>query len=102
MTLNYPLPARFLRPRHLHAAQVRALSKQPRVVRRGDGDDEGSGGTEMPVRWVRVDPDGEWAAHIVVAQTDAMLATQLSLDPDVVGRIQARRAPACPPRFLPL
>lgn len=38
------------------------------------------------MQWVRVDPSGEWLAHIRVSQPDTMLAAQLERSQDLLAQ----------------
>ncbi|KAJ4458869.1 putative centrin 4 L homeolog [Paratrimastix pyriformis] len=68
---------------------VRTLQRQPRVVRCDDESNPYGAAVEMPVRWMRVDPECAWLGRIVLNQTEIMLTTQLREDPDVIGKITA-------------
>lgn len=61
---------------------------RPRKKRRLEGDvlDEES---QSPVKYVRVDPNGEWLAHVVVHQTESMWCNMLEEIKDVVSESEA-------------
>lgn len=61
---------------------------RPRKKRRSEGEvlDEES---QSPVKYVRVDPNGEWLAHLVVHQSEAMWCNMLEEIKDVVSESEA-------------
>src|SRR5690606_38275069 len=47
---------------------------------------------EVPIRWIRVDPDLEWARVITFKQTEKMWFSQLDKDRDVIAQYEAVKA----------
>ena len=56
---------------------------------------------EVPVLWVKVDPDMQWIRQISMQQSDTVCQCVLKYDRDAVAQLEVNIPPSLPPSLLP-